>query len=124
MRLLVSPLLALCALLAGCAAGPSTTHPPKNPLAVAGPIHPTAVDEHSFGAATYKLLLSGDASAERTGLLIGVTRYQLVRAAQRFQSGNATAGLVAVGGAFLLGHAGMASLTARNDSRWRLTLPR
>jgi hypothetical protein len=106
MRLSVLPLVALFALLAGCAAGPSNTGSPKNPLAASGPVHPTAVDERSFGAATYKLLLNGDASPERTGLLIGVTRHQLTRAQQRFESGNASAGLVAVGGAFLLGRAG------------------
>jgi cellulose synthase operon protein C len=106
MRLSVLPLVALCALLAGCAGGAATSGAPKNPLAAMGPIHAAAVDEHSFGAATYKLLLSGDASAERTGLLIGVTRHQLARAKQRFEAGNASAGLVAVGGAFLLGRAG------------------
>ncbi|HXK16924.1 MAG TPA: hypothetical protein VNG33_03950, partial [Polyangiaceae bacterium] len=106
MRLSVFPLALLSALLAGCAGGAASAHAPKNPLAVNGPIHPAAVDEHSFGATTYKLLLSGEASAERTGLLIGVTRHQLVRAEQRFGAGNASAGLVAVGGAFLLGRAG------------------
>jgi len=106
MRLSVFPLVALSAVLAGCAGGPATARAPKNPLAVSGPVHAAAVDEHSFGAATYKLLLSGDASAERTGLLIGVTRHQLVRAEQRFGAGNASAGLIAVGGAFLLGRAG------------------
>jgi tetratricopeptide (TPR) repeat protein len=64
------------------------------------------VDERSFGASTYKLLLAGPGSAERAGLLIGVTRHQLARAQQRFANGNATAGLTAVGGAFLLGRAG------------------
>jgi len=99
------PAGALFALLAGCAAGPSASRAPKNRLQQRA-IHAAAVDERSFGAATYKLLLSGDATAERTGLLIGVTRHQLVRAAQRFESGNAAAGLTAVGGAFLLGRAG------------------
>ena len=103
MRLSVLPLLAL---LAGCAGGAPATGAPKNPLNANGPIRPAAVDERSFGGSTYKLLLSGDSSAERTGLLIGVTRHQLVRAQRRFASGNPSAGLVAVGGAFLLGRSG------------------
>src|ERR1041384_7230882 len=106
MRLSVLPLLALGALLVGCAGASPANGAAKNPLSASGPIRPAAVDEHSFGSATYKLLLSGDASAERTGLLIGVTRHQLLRARQRFESGNASAGLIAVGGAFLLGRAG------------------
>ena len=106
MRLSVVPLVAVAALLAGCAAGAPVTSHPKNALAASGPVHATAVDERSFGSSTYKLLLSGDASEERAGLLIGVTRHQLVRAEQRFASGNPAAGLVAVGGAFLLGRSG------------------
>jgi hypothetical protein len=109
MRLSVFPLVALAALVvsvAGCAGGASASGAPKNPLAKAGPIQATAVDEHSFGGATYKLLLAGESQDERTGLLIGVTRHQLVRAEQRFERGNPTAGLVAVGGAFLLGRSG------------------
>ncbi|HEX2873040.1 MAG TPA: hypothetical protein VHP33_17380 [Polyangiaceae bacterium] len=106
MRLSVFPLVALSALLAGCAGGPGTAGPAKNASAASGPVKPTAVDERSFGGATYKLLLSGESTAERAGLLIGVTRHQLVRAEQRFASGNEAAGLVAVGGAFLLGRSG------------------
>jgi tetratricopeptide (TPR) repeat protein len=106
MRLSVFPLVALTALLAGCAGGPVTAGPAKNPSAASGPVKATAVDERSFGGATYKLLLSGENTAERAGLLIGVTRHQLVRAEQRFAKGNEAAGLVAVGGAFLLGRSG------------------
>jgi cellulose synthase operon protein C len=106
MRPSLIPLLGLVALLAGCAGGTSTPGAPKNPLAASGPVQAAAVDERSFGASTYKLLLSGDSSAERAGLLVGVTRHQLSRAAQRFQNGNAAAGLSAVSGAFLLGRAG------------------
>src|SRR5687767_14828823 len=111
MRLSVVPLVALAALLAGCAGGVPVTNHPKNAAGDNGPVHAVAVDERSFGDATYKLLLSGDNAAttgeskasSRAGLLIGVTRHQLVRAEQRFASGKPAAGLVAVGGAFLLG---------------------
>jgi tetratricopeptide (TPR) repeat protein len=106
MRSSVVSLVALAALLAGCAGGPPAVGHPKDASAASGPVHAAAVDERSFGGSTYKLLLSGENSAERAGLLIGVTRHQLVRAEQRFQSGNPNAGLVAVGGAFLLGRTG------------------
>ncbi len=106
MRLSVFPLVALAALLNGCAGGAAGAGHPKNAGSAAGPIAPVSVDEHSFGDATYKLLLSGESSAERAGLLIGVTQHQLRRAEQRFASGNAAAGLSAVSGAFLLGRAG------------------
>jgi cellulose synthase operon protein C len=106
MRLSVLPLLGLVALLAGCAGGATSSGSPKNPLGVQSPVRAAAVDDRSFGAATYKLLLSGGSTEERAGLLVGVTRHQLVRAARRFQSGDATAGLTAVSGAFLLGRAG------------------
>lgn len=109
MRISVLPLLSLIACLAcisGCAGGPGAGGSPKNALDAGGPIKAAAVDERSFGSSTYKLLLSSEGSAERAGLLIGVTRYQLKRAAARFDSGNAAAGLSAVSGAFLLGHTG------------------
>lgn len=106
MRRSFLPLVALAALLAGCAGGAPAAGTPKSPLAATGPVKAADVDDRSFGGATYKLLLAGESSAERAGLLIGVTRHQLGRAQQRFQSGNAAAGLTATGGAFLLGRAG------------------
>jgi hypothetical protein len=114
MRLSVVPLVALAALLAGCAGGAPVSNHPKNGAGDHGPVHAVPVDERSFGDATYKLLLSGESEAatgeskasSRAGLLIGVTRHQLVRAERRFASGNPAAGLVAVGGAFLLGRTG------------------
>jgi len=102
----VVSLVALAALLAGCAGGAPAIGHPKDASATNGPVRAAAVDDRSFGDATYKLLLSGEATSERAGLLIGVTRHQLVRAEQRFASGNPAAGLVAVGGAFLLGRSG------------------
>lgn len=106
MRSSVLPLVALATLLAGCAGGASTGGALKSPTNHQGPIHPAAVDERSFGSATYKLLLAGDGGGDRLGLLVGVTRHQLERAQRRFASGNPSAGLVAVGGAFLLGRTG------------------
>lgn len=106
MRSNVVPLVALAALLAGCAGGAPSVGQPKDASAANGSVRAVAVDERSFGGSTYKLLLSDESSAERAGLLIGVTRHQLVRAGRRFASGNPSAGLVAVGGAFLLGRTG------------------
>jgi cellulose synthase operon protein C len=106
MRLSVFPFVALAALLAGCAGGAHSSGNLKSSHSANGPVKAAHVDESSFGGATYKLLLSDESSAERAGLLIGVTRHQLRRAEQRFANGNTGAGLSAVGGAFLLGRAG------------------
>jgi len=106
MRLSVPPLIALTFFVAGCTGGSLAAGASKSPSAAIGPLHPAPVDERSFGSSTYKLLLGGDRAPERLGLLVGVTRHQLGRAERRFQSGNANAGLVAVGGAFLLARAG------------------
>jgi tetratricopeptide (TPR) repeat protein len=106
MRSSVVPLVALAAVLAGCAGAAPHPGTPASKLSSQGPVEPAVVDDRSFGATTYKLLLSEPTSAERVSLLIGVTRHQLARAEQRFAAGNASAGLTAVGGAFLLGRAG------------------
>lgn len=106
MRSFALPLVALAALLSGCAGAAPHPGTPANQLANRGPLEPVAVDESSFGSSAYKLLLSGPAAPERPGLLVGVTRHQLARAQQRFANGNASAGLTAVGGAFLLGRSG------------------
>lgn len=106
MRLTALSLVALLASVAGCAGGAATSGGLKDPHGANGPVKAANVDERSYGAATYKLLLSGESTAERAGLLIGVTRHQLQRAQQRFESGNPGAGLSAVSGAFLLGRAG------------------
>lgn len=103
MRLFAPALLALLTTLAGCAGTAATA--PKHPDSGA-PIQAAAVDERSFGSATYKLLLASDKAPERPGLLIGVARHQLKRAEQRFDAGNATAGLAAVSGALLLSRDG------------------
>lgn len=106
MRFAALPLAALLALVTGCAGGAAGSRGPHDPSGVHGPITPAAVDERSYGSATYKLLLSGEDTAERASLLVGVTRHQLKRAELRFDAGNEGAGLAAVSGAFLLGRAG------------------
>ncbi|HKY36181.1 MAG TPA: hypothetical protein VJN18_09595 [Polyangiaceae bacterium] len=106
MRFVAPALLSLLFCLSGCAGGPGSGGAPKSPLDAGGPVRAAAVDERSFGSSTYKLLLSPEGTSERASLLIGVTRHQLKRAASRFASGNAAAGLSAVGGAFLLGRTG------------------
>jgi cellulose synthase operon protein C len=106
MRFAALPLVALLALVAGCAGGAPAAGGAKDPHGLNGPVKAAAVDERSYGGATYKLLLSEESSVERAGLLIGVTRHQLRRAQQRFDAGNPGAGLSAVSGAFLLGRAG------------------
>jgi hypothetical protein len=106
MRPSVHSLAALAALLVGCAGAVPRAGVASGSVPPSGPVQATAVDDRSFGGAAYKLLLSGPNTMERAGLLIGVTRHQLGRAEQRFASGNAGAGLTAVGGAFLLGRAG------------------
>jgi hypothetical protein len=107
MRPSALPLVALLALGTGCAGSGAATGSPKDASQLGGPIKAAAVDERSFGSATYRLLLlPSETPAERLGLLIGVTRHQLQRAKARFDSGNPSAGLAAVSGAFLLGRAG------------------
>jgi cellulose synthase operon protein C len=106
MRFAAFPLGALLALAAGCAGGGASAGGPRDPSSAHGPVTPTVVDERSFGAATYKLLLSGENKEERAGLLIGVTRHQLRRAQERFSAGKPGAGLAAVSGALLLSRSG------------------
>ena len=58
MRLFVLPLVAPSVpYFAGCAGTVPATGAPKNPMVASGPVRAAAVDEHSFGSATYKLLL-------------------------------------------------------------------
>jgi hypothetical protein len=106
MRFSALPVVALLVLGTACAGGAGSMGGAKDPRAQGGPVTPAAVDERSYGSATYKLLLSGESSNERASLLIGVTRHQLRRAEQRFEAGNPSAGLSAVSGAFLLGRTG------------------
>jgi len=65
-----------------------------------------AVDDQAFSQSAYDVLVSGEASADRTGLLVGVVRRQLQRAKARFDVGQREAGLKALTGAFYLMRAG------------------
>ncbi|MEI9941429.1 MAG: hypothetical protein WDO69_29775 [Pseudomonadota bacterium] len=87
----------------GCAA-----HPPQaksvQTTASGSPI--PAVGDEAFAQAAYKVLVRGDASADRAGLLLGVVRRQLQRAKARFDVGQREAGLSALTGAFYLMRSG------------------
>src|SRR6187549_18319 len=87
----------------GCAA-----HSPQaksaQTTASAAPI--PAIGDEAFAQAAYKVLVNGQPSAERTGLLVGVVRRQLQRAKARFDAGQREAGLKALTGAFYLMRAG------------------
>jgi len=69
-------------------------------------VTPVEVSDEHFAAHTYRLLLDGEPTGERSGVLVGVVRRQLARAAQRFALGGQDVGLRAVIGAFLLVRAG------------------
>ncbi len=88
----------------GCAAhsGPAKSAPPS--VNSAGPI--PAVGDEAFAQAAYKVLMSGEGTPERSGLLVGVVRRQLQRARARFDAGQRDAGLSALTGAFYLMRAG------------------
>jgi len=87
----------------GCAA-----HPPqaKSATTVANGSPIPAVGDDAFAQAAYKVLVNGETSADRTGLLVGVVRRQLQRAKARFDAGQREAGLKALTGAFYLMRAG------------------
>jgi hypothetical protein len=96
----------------GCAAalassGCATHAPPAKTggASVSGSPIP-AVSDEAFAQAAYKVLVSGDPSAERSGLLLGVVRRQLQRSKARFDAGQREAGLKALTGAFYLMRAG------------------
>lgn len=104
-RLLAAAAVALALAAAGC--GPSTRGGPRAPASAApGPINPVAVDDASFAPSTYRILVSGDRDPKRLDLLVGVVRRQMLRADERFRSGNSAAGLDALVGAFYLVRAG------------------
>jgi len=65
-----------------------------------------AVDDQGFSQSAHHVLVSGEASADRSGLLVGVVRRQLQRAKARFDAGQREAGLKALTGAFYLMRAG------------------
>lgn len=107
-EVLAARLLLACGSAVALASSGCATSPPPAQAAVAtvsgSPI--AAVSDQAFAQAAYKVLVSGDASAERTGLLLGVVRRQLQRAKDRFDAGQREAGLKALTGAFYLMRAG------------------
>lgn len=104
-RSLAAVAIALTATVAGC--GPSTRARPRTPVAAApGAVNPVPVDDAAFAGNAYKILVSRDGDAKRRDLLAGVVQRQLLRADQRFKSGNPSAGLDALLGAFYLLRAG------------------
>jgi len=87
----------------GCASHP----PPAKTVGTSASGSPIpAVSDEAFAQAAYKVLVSGDPSAERSGLLLGVVRRQLQRSKARFDAGQREAGLKALTGAFYLMRAG------------------
>ncbi|HYQ03377.1 MAG TPA: hypothetical protein VER96_32100, partial [Polyangiaceae bacterium] len=96
----------------GCAAalassGCATHPPPAKTVETAASNSPIpAISDEAFAQSAYKVLVSGDATADRTGLLLGVVRRQLQRAKARFDAGQREAGLKALTGAFYLMRAG------------------
>ena len=104
---------------AGCAAHP--IHPAPAPVTrnSAGPI-PT-VSDATFAEAAYRVLVAGNGSPERSGLLVGVVRRQLRRANERFEAGQNEAGLLALTGAFYLMRSGEFQDTALDGAEGALT---
>src|SRR5262245_6249398 len=94
------PLLLLLGLSVACTAG--TQQHAEHPQTPAGPIKAVAVGDADFGRSAYQLLLNGEPSPERTGLLVGVVQRQLARAAERFAAGRPAQGLAALTGALYL----------------------
>jgi len=101
-------LLLACGCATALASSGCATSPPPAKAAVAtvngSPI--PAVNDEAFAQSAYKVLVNGDASANRAGLLLGVVRRQLQRAKGRFDAGQREAGLKALTGAFYLMRAG------------------
>ncbi|HEY0468901.1 MAG TPA: hypothetical protein VGC79_32135, partial [Polyangiaceae bacterium] len=106
--LLGARLLLACGGAAALASSGCATQPPpaKSAPAIANGSPIPAVNDEAFAQGAYKVLLNGGASADRTGLLLGVVRRQLQRAKARFDAGQREAGLKALTGAFYLMRAG------------------
>jgi len=79
-----------------------------------------AVGDEAFAQAAYRVLVNGAASADRSGLLVGVVRRQLQRAKARFDAGQREAGLKALTGAFYLMRAGEFQDAALDDAEGAL----
>jgi cellulose synthase operon protein C len=100
-------LLGTCAVIScvsACAPTPPQAGHPKTPAQLN--LAPVAVSEERFAESTYRLLVSGDSTAERSALLEGVVERQLYRAQVRFDTAPRSAGFDALRGAFYLLRAG------------------
>jgi len=101
----------------GCAAHT----PPAKSAQTTGTGSPIpAIGDEAFAQAAYKVLVNGEASPERTSLLVGVVRRQLQRAKARFDAGQREAGLKALTGAFYLMRAGEFQDTALDGAEGAL----
>ncbi|MBK7585324.1 MAG: hypothetical protein IPI67_34685 [Myxococcales bacterium] len=98
------PFFVLASALAFSAAGCGTTRQagPKTPSELNGTVVAANVGDEKFASSAYQILLSNELTNERTGLLAGVVRRQLARAAARFDGENRDAGLTALTGALYL----------------------
>jgi tetratricopeptide (TPR) repeat protein len=88
--------------LAACAGPQQSAKPARAPAAELGPITPTAVDDATFAASAYRVLVGADTGQKRASLLAGVVARQLERARTRFDSERPENGFTALQGAFLL----------------------
>lgn len=98
----VGTLIAVLAGVNACGPGVQTGARAPGANGRSAPVHPVAVSDNDFAASTYQILISGEHTAKRTNLLVGVVQRQLARAEQRFDSGHAAAGLAALTGALYL----------------------
>jgi hypothetical protein len=96
--------LVVCLGSAGCAGHTARANSPNVALNAAGPITP--VDDDAFASAAYRVLVTGDGTAQRADLLAGVVNRQLQRAKARFDANQRDAGLAALTGALYLMRAG------------------
>ena len=104
MRLLLALGCGAALASSGCAGHTPHAQSARVNGASSGPI--PAVDDEAFAQAAYHVLVTGDGSPERAGLLVGVVRRQLQRAKARFDAGQREAGLSALTGAFYLMRSG------------------
>ena len=98
------PRLALCTALAlsTAACGVGNQSGPKVPTGPEGAVDAAPVSDAQFAGAAYQVLLSDERTPQRMGLLAGVVRRQLARAAARFGGEKREAGLSALTGALYL----------------------
>src|SRR5687768_14631782 len=98
------PVLLSAVVLAPAACAPRASDAPKAPGAAQAGIDVAAIqlDDAGFAAATLAVVKDPTPSPRRLGLLVGVVRRQLARAAHYFALGHEADGLEAVRGALYL----------------------